>query len=381
MKEREFQIFVKPVGATCNLRCSYCYYLEKDQLYPENSPLMSDEILEKYIIQHIGATSDDTIMFSWHGGEPTLAGIEFFKKAFKFQKRHLPAGKSLLNGIQTNATLLNDDFCRFMADEGFIAGVSIDGPDEMHGRHRRTASGESSFSKTMRGYELLVKYGITSEILCVVNAHNVNHPLEVYNFFKSLDARFVTFLPLVIRSAELSGTVTADSVPSEAFGYFLMKIFDDWVEKDISKIKVQVFEEVLRSAFNQDHTLCIFKVNCGGVPVLEQNGDFYSCDHYVNRDHLLGNIKQKSIAEMLDSLKQIKFGQNKSQTLPAYCIDCEVRGMCNGECPKNRFIKTPDGDPGLNYLCAGYKLFFNHCKPFIDVLRQTWLSRRSASNK
>lgn len=369
--DREFQIFVKPVGAACNLRCSYCYYLGKQAT--SETACMPDEVLEKYIIQHIEATTDETIMFSWHGGEPLLAGIDFFRKAVKLQKKYLPPGKSLLNGIQTNGTLLTDEFCSFMASKAFIAGISIDGPAELHDRYRLTSVGGSSFARVINGYKLLRRHGVKSEILCVVGSHNAGYPSEVYGFFKKLGAEYITFLPLVIPSAGSPGEVSPDSVGAKEFGDFLIKIFDEWKEKDIGRIRIQIFEETLRSAFEQDHTLCIFKATCGGVPVVERNGDLYSCDHFVNKEYLIGNIKNKSLAKMLDSSEQKAFGALKSKMLPQYCRSCEVLMMCNGECPKNRFIKTPEGESGLNYLCDGYKFFFTHCLPFIDAVRKARL--------
>jgi uncharacterized protein len=375
--DREFQIFVKPVGAACNLRCSYCYYLDKHDIGNADQPaIMSDDLLERYIVQHIEATTDETILFSWHGGEPVMAGIDFFRKAVKLQRKHLPPGKSVLNGIQTNGTLLTNEFCSFMATEGFIAGISIDGPQELHDRHRLTLGGGSSFARVINGYKLLRRNGVKSEILCVVGSHNESHPLEVYRFFKELGASYITFLPLVIPGEGSAGEVTADSVGAAAFGDFLIKIFDEWKVKDISRIKIQIFEEALRSAFDQDHTLCIFKVNCGGVPVVERDGDFYSCDHFVSTDYLVGNITNRSVAEMLDSPEQKAFGAAKSETLPQYCRSCEVIKMCNGECPKNRFVKTPVGEPGLNYLCEGYKKFFNHCRPFTEAISNVWRNQK-----
>jgi uncharacterized protein len=379
MKSREFQIFVKPVGAACNLRCSYCYYLKKKNLYPKASTfLMSDDILEKYIIQHIEASTEQVIIFSWHGGEPTLAGIDFFRRAIKFQKKYKPAGRTIINGIQTNGTLLNDEWCSFLADENFSVGISIDGPGELHNKHRRISKKEPSLARVLKGYNLLQKHKVNTEILCVLNSHNVKYPLIIYDFFKQMEAGFITFLPLVITAMESPSQVTPDSVSAEEFGQFLIKVFDKWVEEDIGKIKIQIFEEAARTAFNQEHTLCIFKPSCGGVPVVEHNGDFYSCDHYVDNEHFLGNIMNKSIVYFLDSPSQKAFGQAKSITLPKYCFECPVKEMCNGECPKNRFIKTPDGEPGLNYLCQGYKLFFTHCQPFVEALKLTWQNQDEA---
>jgi uncharacterized protein len=374
--DREFQIFVKPVSASCNLRCSYCYYFEKSALYSGGGLYrMTDEILEKYIVQHIEASTDKAVMFSWHGGEPVLAGIDFYKRAVKLQKKHLPAGHKVINGIQTNGTLLDDRWCRFFSDENFLVGISMDGPQEFHDKFRCTPTGGSTFSQVMKGYELLKKHGITTEILCVLNSLNAGHPLVIYDFFKGLGAEYMTFLPLVEHQPDSEPAVSPASVDPLVYGNFLIKVFDEWIAKDIGSVRIQVFEEAARTAFYQDHTLCIFKVRCGGVPVVEHNGDFYTCDHFVDRKHLLGNISKMSIAELLDSPEQKAFGEAKFSTLPRYCRECEVLEMCNGECPKNRFIKTPDGEPGLNYLCPGYKIFFNHCRPFVEALRVASLSK------
>jgi uncharacterized protein len=338
---------------------------------------MADYILEKLIIQHIDATTDKLINFSWHGGEPLLAGIDFYRKVLNLQRKHQPAGSKILNGIQTNGTLLDDEWCSFLANEGFIAGISIDGPGGFHNKYRRTRENDDSLSQVIRGYELLQKYGVLPEILCVVNADNVKHPIIIYNFFKQLGSEYITFLPLVEPKPDSPTGAGRCSVPADEFGFFLSAIFDEWVEHDIGTLKIQVFEEAIRIAFNQEHTLCIFKADCGGVPVVEHTGDFFSCDHYVDSDHLLGNIRDNSLSSFLDSKGQKAFGRAKSLTLPRYCIECEVRPMCNGECPKNRFITTPDGEAGLNYLCSGYKYFFNHCRPFVEAISAAWKSQNS----
>ncbi|MCU0456298.1 MAG: anaerobic sulfatase maturase, partial [Bacteroidales bacterium] len=316
--------------------------------------------------------------FSWHGGEPLLAGVDFYRKAVAFQKKYLRTGRSALNGIQTNGTLLNEEWCKFLRDENFIVGLSIDGPEELHNRYRINASGKPTFGEVMRGYNMLRKFEITSEILCVVSSGNSSRPLEVYNFFRELGTPFLTFLPLVERDASCPSGVTAESVRPEEFGSFLSVIFDRWIENDIGKVKIQIFEEAIITAFDQDHTLCIFKVDCGGVPVVEHNGDFYSCDHYVDVAHLTGNILSTPVRELLSDPRQVEFGQAKSRTLPGYCLECDVLAMCNGECPKNRFAVSPDGEPGLNYLCTGYRQFFRHCKPFIEVLRDVRLKENTS---
>jgi len=370
---REFQIFAKPAGSACNLNCSYCYYLGKKGLYPGTAHfLMDDYLLEKYIVQHIEATTDRVITFSWHGGEPLTAGIEFYRKVLSLQLNHKPADKIILNGIQTNGTLIDEEWSRFFAENGFIIGISIDGPAEYHNIYRRTKDDKPTWQRVMHGFDLLIKHGVVPEVLCVVNSENVRQPEKIYNFCKQSGAQYITFLPLVKTEPDLVTGVSKESVPAEAFGYFLSQIFDHWIENDIGNIKIQIFEEAARIAFNQEHTLCIFKVNCGGVPVVEFNGDFYSCDHYVDIEHNLGNIRKKSLAFFIDSKKQREFGMAKSNTLPRYCIECEVRQMCNGECPKNRFILSPDGEAGLNFLCKGYKYFFNHISPFVEAIAEMW---------
>ncbi|KPK82688.1 MAG: hypothetical protein AMS27_14305 [Bacteroides sp. SM23_62_1] len=379
---REFQIFAKPVGPRCNLNCHYCYYLEKVDLYPgKESIRMPGNILEEYIIQHIDASTEPVINFSWHGGEPTLAGLDYFKKVVELQHRHQPSGKRIVNGIQTNGTLLDDEWCRFFAQQGFAVGISIDGPKEFHDCYRLTRDGKSTFEKTLNGYRLLQHYGVMCEILCVVNAHNVHYPLEVYRFFRQLHAKFITFLPLVDYRPDSAKGVGDNTVPSEAFGQFLCSIFDEWLACDIGQVKVQIFEEAARTAFGQEHTLCIFKKTCGGVPVVEHNGDLYSCDHFVDEKHHLGNIQEIPLTEFLDSKEQKTFGQAKLNTLPRYCLECEVRDMCNGECPKNRFIKTPDGESGLNYLCVGYKKFFMHCRLFVNEVAALWRQQNINTQK
>jgi uncharacterized protein len=377
-KSREFQVFAKPVGSTCNLNCKYCYYLEKKSLYkPKEHFQMTDVILEKYIIQHIEASTGDIISFSWHGGEPLLAGTDFFRKVLKLQSVHIPSGKTIMNGIQTNGTLIDEEWCRFIAENGFLVGLSIDGPSDFHDLFRRTRDNKETFEKVKRGYQFLKRFNVIPEILCVVNAENVKHPLVIYDFFKKMGAKFITFLPLVVCDSNSATGVSCDSVPSKEFGQFLSEVFDAWVENDIGEIKIQIIEEAARTAFNQDHTLCIFKVNCGGVPVVEHNGDFYSCDHYVNKDYLLGNLNDHSLTWYLECEGQKQFGWAKSVKLPEYCRRCEVLAMCNGECPKNRFILTPDGESGLNYLCAGYKYFFNHCRPFVEAIATVWKNKGS----
>ncbi len=370
---REFQVFAKPIGSICNLECQYCYYLKKEHLYPEGESFrMPDDILEKYIVQHIGACPDPVISFSWHGGEPTVLGLDYFRKIVALQRKHQPPNRRITNGIQTNGTLLDENWCLFLATEGFAVGISLDGPQELHDLYRVTKNHKPTHEQTVRGYKLLQKHHISSEILCVVNAHNVQYPLQVYQFFKQLKAEHMTFLPLVEPQSNAQNGVSHRTVPPDAFGIFLCTIFDEWMSQDIGRVKVQIFEEAARTAFGQEHTLCIFRKTCGDVPVIEHNGDFYSCDHFVDANHHLGNIQETRLVELLESPIQRVFGQAKLDSLPRYCQVCEVRNMCNGGCPKNRFLQTPDGEAGLNYLCAGYKRFFSHCQPFVAETAALW---------
>jgi uncharacterized protein len=370
---RGFQVFAKPAGPICNMRCRYCYYLEKERLYPEGEPFrMPHDLLDAYIAQHIDASPDEVIRFSWHGGEPTLFGLDHFRTIVAFQRKHQPSSRLIANGIQTNGTLLNKEWSEFLAAEGFAVGLSLDGPQALNDRCRLGRDGGSTYHQTMRGYELLRTHGVVTDVLCVVGAHNVDHPLEVYRFFKRIEAPYVTFLPLVNPDQESEGGVSTLSVRAEAWGDFLCTIFDEWASGDIGRIKVQIFEEAARTAFGQEHSLCIFRPVCGDIPVMEHNGDCYSCDHFIDADHLLGNIKETPFVEMIESAGQKAFGLSKLKTLPRICRLCEVREMCNGECPKNRFLRTPDGEAGLNYLCAGYKRFFTHCLPFVKEVAAQW---------
>jgi len=370
---RDFQVFVKPTGSICNLGCHYCYYLKKEFLYPERESFcMPDIILEEYIVQHIEASAEPVIRFSWHGGEPTVLGLDYFRNIVAIQRKYQPLDQRIANGMQTNGILLDEDWCQFLADEGFFVGLSLDGPQEMHDRHRLTKGGQPTFDQTMQGYELLRQHQVSTDLLCVVNAHNVRFPTELYRFFKQIGAKYVSFLPMVELQSDAQRGINPLTVPADEWGNFLCTIFDEWVSQDIGQIKIQIFEEAARTAFGQEHSLCIFRPICGDIPVVEHNGDFYSCDHFVDKKHHLGNIIETPLVKLLDSPAQRAFGKAKLDFLPRYCRECEVRDMCHGECPKNRFIRTPDGEEGLNYLCAGYKRFFSHCKPFIAEVADEW---------
>jgi len=361
---REFQVFAKPAGPVCNLECRYCYYLKKKDLYEKGESLrMSDAILEEYIVQHIDASRGEVIRFSWHGGEPTVLGLDYFRKVVALQRKYRPRDKRIANGIQTNATLLDEEWCRFFAGEGFTVGISLDGPRQMHDRYRVGKGQTPTHEQAMRGYRLLRDHGVPCDVLCVVHTGNVRYPAEVYGFFREIGAAYLGFLPLVEHSPDRR-TVSDLTVPALAFGDFLRTVFDEWLERDIGRINVQIFEEALATAFGREHGLCIFRETCGDIPVVEHNGDFFSCDHFVDEEHCLGNISETPLADLLDSPAQREFGQAKAKGLPRFCKACEVLSMCNGGCPKDRFLRTPDGEEGLNYLCAGYKRFFTHCRPF-----------------
>ena len=372
----EFQILAKPTGSICNLSCQYCYYLDKERLYPKGETFrMSNEVLESYIPQHIEASPGEAINFSWHGGEPTILGLDYFRNTLKLQRKHRAGNRRIVNGIQTNGTLLDEEWCRFFAEEGFYVGLSLDGPREIHDKHRLTKDGKTTYEEAIRGYNLLRKHNVQTELLCVVSAYNAQFPLRVYRFFRKIGAQYLTFLPLVEPQPSAVNGVSDISVPPETWGRFLCTIFDEWVEEDVERAKVQIFEEALRIAFRQEHSLCIFRPTCGDVPVLEHNGDFYPCDNFVDTEHLLGNLKKTPLATLLEDPKLKRFGYHKLRNLPRCCRECKVREMCNGECPKNRFLQTPDGEPGLNYLCAGYKRFFIHCRPFVSEVAALWSKR------
>ncbi len=372
---RDFQVFVKPGGPACNLACAYCYYVKKDLPSAGAAPRMPDDLLEAYIVQHIAAAPGPVIRFSWHGGEPTLLGLDFFRRIVDLQRRHRPRSRQIANGIQTNGTLLNEPWCRFLAAERFFVGLSLDGTPELHDLYRRTPDGRPTHARALRGFRLLQRHGVPAEILCVVHGENVRHAIAVYRFFREIGARHITLLPLVEALPDASGGVGPRSVPAEAWGDFLCTVFDEWQRRDIGRVQIQIFEETARTALGQEQALCIFRKTCGDIPVVEHNGDVYACDHFVDRDHRRGNIRETPLADLLGSAAQRAFGQAKRDALPRYCRACEVLRLCHGGCPKDRILRTPDGEAGLNVLCAGYKRFFLHCRPFLTELGAQW--RRS----
>ena len=403
---RGFHLLTKPVGPICNLDCKYCFYLEKEKLYPgEKEWRMSDAMLAEYIRQYIHSQPAAEINFAWQGGEPTLLGVDFFRKTVTLQQQFAD-GKTIFNAVQTNGTLLDDEWCEFLVQNKFLVGLSVDGPAELHDLYRVDKRQQPTFGAVMRGLELLKKHGVDFNTLTVVNRANSRQPVEIYRFLKSIGSQFLQFIPLVERAAleNLSALgyefaeppelrvadhrvspnknhihqqaetvlgappVTPWSVEAERYGNFLCAVFDEWVRHDVGQTFVQLFDVALGNWMGLGSFLCVFAEKCGAALAIEHNGDVFSCDHYVYPRHKLGNVMNQSLGAMVNSPQQIRFGNDKSDSLPKFCRDCEVRFACNGECPKHRFIQTPDGEDGLNYLCAGYKKFFNHIDPHMKTM-------------
>jgi uncharacterized protein len=353
-------VLVKPTGAICNLDCTYCFYLDKEKLYPDSKFRMSDEVLERYIRQLIESQPLGRVVVAFQGGEPTLMGIDFFRRAIEYERRYARPGMVFENTVQTNGTLLDDALCAFFHEHQFLIGISIDGPRELHDVYRVDKGGKPTFDKVMRGIRLLQKHRVEHNLLCTVNRTNAEHPLEVYRFLRDeVGTPYVQFIPVVERV--LGDVVSESSVRPAQFGTFLRTIFDEWVSKDVGKVYVQTFEAAARNFFGMPSSgLCVFDKTCGHGLALEHNGDVYSCDHFVDVDHRLGNIGEQHLQALADSEPQLRFGLDKLEGLPRACRECDVLFACHGECPKNRFTRTPDGEPGLNYLCEGYKGFFRH---------------------
>lgn len=382
-------IMAKPAGATCNLACEYCYYLEKKDLYSRRErPYMSDATLERYIRTYIEAQTTPSVEFVWHGGEPTLRSLDFFRRAMELQKRYA-GGRTIANCLQTNGTLLTPEWCRFLHDNGWLAGISIDGPAEFHDEYRRTPAGKPTSTAVMKGIQLLKQYGVEWNAMAVVNDYNADHPLDFYNFFKNIGCRYLQFTPIVERlkpdghlasPLDATGEVTPMSVTPQQWGNFLCAIFDEWVRKDVGQIFVQIFDSTLANWVGVSPGVCTLDTNCGHAAVMEHNGDVYSCDHFVFPQYRLGNIHSDTVIEMMGSERQLQFGAAKSATLPRQCRQCRWLFACHGECPKNRFTLTADGEPGLNYLCSGYRRFFSHVAPYMDYMRTELAGRRSPAN-
>jgi len=392
-----FNVLVKPTGAVCNLDCKYCFFLSKQTLYPGSDFRMADDVLEEYIRQLLDSQQGPSVALAWQGGEPTLMGLDFFLRTMELVAKYRRPGQQVEHSIQTNGTRLDDAWCEFFRQHKFLVGLSVDGPRELHDTYRVDKGGKGTFDQVMGGWEMLRKHGVEFNILCTMHAANVQYPLKVYRFFRDeLEARFVQFIPIVERgSADLvsianvgwgergsdprplytqSGDqVTGRSVGAAAMGQFLVEIFEEWVRHDVGRVYVQLFDTTLGAHLGQ-YGLCIFSPTCGNALAVEHTGDLYSCDHFVEPDYKLGNIREDHLADLVVSERQRRFGMDKQTTLPEYCRQCDVLYACNGGCPKDRFIATPDGEPGLNYLCAGYKRFFQHVDPAMrrmaELLRQ-----------
>ena len=380
---RPLYVMLKPAGANCNLRCCYCYYLEKGKLYKQQeSHFMSDELLEQFIRQYMEAQTMPEVLFTWHGGEPLLRPISFYERALRRQRIYA-RGRKVANCIQTNGTLLNDEWCQFLHDNQFLVGVSIDGPEEFHDHYRQAAgNGGPTFQKVMKGIELMNKHHVEWNAMAVVNNYNADHPLEFYRFFKSIGCQFLQFTPVVERTVERKdmltlapgmsegGTITDFSVTPRQWGNFLCSLFDDWVKEDVGKVFVQIFDATLANWVGVTPGVCTLARDCGHAGVMEYNGDVYSCDHFVYPEHRLGNLHEKTITEMMYSEKQKQFARIKRQMLPRQCRECKFQFACHGECPKNRFLRDRYGEPGLNYLCEGYRQYFQHVAPFMEHMKR-----------
>jgi uncharacterized protein len=398
-----FQILAKPTGAVCNLDCKYCFFLSKEMLYPGSRFRMANELLEKYIRQYIEAQAIPQVTISWQGGEPTLMGLDFFRRSVAYAEKYKKPNMRIDYTIQTNGTTLDDAWGRFFRKHNFLVGISIDGPRELHDAYRIDKGGKGTLKRVVQGLDILKKHKVDFNILCTVHAANADHPVEVYRFFRDeLEAQFIQFIPIVERASQESlatanqgwgerpggerplyiqegDLVTDRTVGPEQYGRFLTGVFDEWVRHDVASVYVQHFDLALGAWAGEPAAVCIFAPTCGNALAIEHNGDLYSCDHFVEPDYLLGNILETSMIELVASEKQRQFGLDKWDTLPAYCRECEVKFACHGGCPKNRFIKTPDGDEGLNYLCAGYKIFFEHIRLPMNTMAELLRRDRAPS--
>jgi uncharacterized protein len=380
---RAFHVMAKPTGSDCNLNCAYCFFLKKGRLYPDSNFRMADHVHEAYISQLLEAHHVPQVTVAWQGGEPTLMGLEFFRRSMELQRKYQKPGSHIQNTLQTNGILLDDVWCRFFRENGFLIGLSLDGPRELHDYYRKDKGGRGTFERVVRAARLLQKHQVEFNILCAVNSKNAAHPLDVYRFFRdALGVRYIQFIPVVERDNESGfqegNRVTVRSVRPDQWGRFLIEIFDEWVRRDVGKTFVLNFDGALAGWLGRAGTVCIFGPTCGLGVALEHNGDVYSCDHFVEPKHLVGNIMERPLAQLVASEQQRRFGQDKRDTLPQYCRLCEFLHICNGECPKNRFLKTPDGRDGLNYLCPGYKAFFRHADPSMRIMADLIRNGRTA---
>lgn len=389
-----FNVMLKPAGPLCNLNCAYCYYLEKSKLYSNLRQMrMSEELLENFTKQFIEAHQVPVVSFTWQGGEPTLMGLDFFRKAIEYQKKYA-GGKQIENAFQTNGTRLNDDWCKFFSDNNILVGISIDGEEHTHNRYRTTFTGSPTFRRVMKGIELLHKNRVEFNTLSVVTDYSSKFASETYRFLKKIGSGFMQFLPVVERVSDDSGEtlrlvdpaypkrakVTEWSVKPKDFGEFLITIFDEWVRTDVARYYVQIFDATLANYVGENPGLCVFNDTCGDALVMEHNGDLFSCDHFVYPEYFLGNITQTPLIDLVKSQQQFDFGINKRNKLPRYCLKCDVRFACHGECPKHRILDSPDGEPGLNYLCEGYKMFYHHVGPYMEFMAKELQNKRAPAN-
>lgn len=385
-------VMLKPAGSLCNMACKYCYYLEKGNLYKQyKDHVISDELLEKFVKDYIESQTLPQILFTWHGGETLMRPISFYKKALALEKRYA-RGRQIDNCIQTNGTLLTDEWCEFFKENNFLVGVSIDGPQEFHDEYRRTRSGKPSFQKVMNGIQLLNKHGVEWNALAVINDFNADYPLEFYHFFKDIHCKYIQFTPIVERIVNRTDGLTlapgmqdqgelADfSITADQWGNFLCTIFDEWVRKDVGNYYIQLFDATLANWAGVAPGICDMAKECGHAAVMEFNGDVYCCDHFVYPEYKLGNLHQKTLTEMLYSKRQKDFGEMKYKSLPRQCKECEFLFACHGECPKNRFLKDKYGEFGLNYLCKGYYRFFKHVAPYMDFMKKELDAHRPPAN-
>src|SRR5665213_439518 len=395
MTPLDFHVMAKPIGPICNLDCKYCFYLEKESLYPQAQKwAMREDVLDSYVRQYIEAHDTPVINFAWQGGEPTLLGVDYFRRLVDIQRKYAN-GKRIQNAFQTNGVLLNDDWAALFKENEFLIGVSIDGPRELHDAYRVDKGGQPTFDRVIRGIETLKRNGVEFNTLTTVHRGNGDHPVEVYRFLKENGSGFMQFIPIVERiarqvtadglqliSPDLAGAaqVAPWSVEPRQFGRFLCAIFDEWVRRDVGTCFVQLFDVSLETWSGMEASLCIFKRQCGQALALEHGGDLYSCDHFVYPQNRLGNIMDAPLAALVESEQQRRFGEAKESTLPKYCRACDVRFACNGECPKHRFLQTPDGEAGLNYLCAGYKMFFHHVDPYMRFMARELAAQRAPAN-
>ena len=382
---RPLYVMLKPISAACNLACNYCYYLEKSNLYKHQPKRqMSEELLERFVKDYIEAQTMNEVVFTWHGGEPTLRPLSFYQKAVELQKKYA-GGHVIHNSLQTNGTLLTDEWCRFLKANNWLVGISIDGPEELHDRYRRDSQGKPSWKRVMEGIRLLQHYGVEWNAMAVVNRYNADHPQAFYRFFKSIGCQYIQFTPIVERNVQhadgrhlasigdtTDAPVTDFSVTPEQWGNFLCGLFDEWVKQDIGKVFVQIFDSMLANWVGVAPGTCIYAKECGHAGVMEFNGDVYSCDHFVFPQYKLGNINEHTLIEMLYGEKQRRFSQLKYNKLPRQCKECRWAFACHGECPKNRFVNDRYGNPGLNYLCAGYRRFFEHIAPTMDEMKKAF---------